>query len=49
MYPLIFAAETAITAPVGDDLLTLSLIILGVAMLIAAVATAIVTPGRERD
>lgn len=45
MNALILAAETI--DPAGDDFATLSYILLGVTMLIAAVATWIVTPKGE--
>jgi hypothetical protein len=50
MNPIILAAEgaeAASTAPAGDDFMTLALIVLGAAMLIAALATWVVTPRGE--
>ncbi len=42
---LFFAATTA--DPPGDDLLTASLILLGIALVVAAIATVMVTPRAE--
>jgi hypothetical protein len=50
MQLLIFATETAeqvAATPAGDELMTVALVMLGIAMLIAAVATWRVTPKGE--
>jgi hypothetical protein len=44
MNALLFAAETAAAEPAGDKFMTAALILLGVVMIVAAVATWIVTP-----
>ena len=46
MQTLILAAEAAKNPP-GDDLQTLSLILAGIAILVAGIAAAIVTPRAE--
>ena len=50
MSPIILASEAAdlvSAAPAGDDLATVAYVMLGVAMLIAAIATWVVTPKGE--
>ena len=47
MNALILATETLAAEPAGDDFMTAALVLLGVAMLIAAIATWIVTPKGE--
>jgi hypothetical protein len=50
MYSLILAAESAelaATTPPGDEFLTASLVMLGIAMLVTAIATWRVTPKAE--
>ena len=47
MLSLILAAEAAETTNAGDDFMIAALVLAGVAMLITAIATIIVTPGRE--
>ena len=47
MNAFILATETHAAEPAGDDFMTAALILLGVVMLIAAVATWIVTPKGE--
>ncbi len=44
MLNLILATEAATEVPPGDDLATVAYILLGVALVVAAIATAIVTP-----
>lgn len=45
LWNLFFAASTA--DPPGDDLLTVSLVLMGIALVFAAIATVIVTPRAE--
>jgi hypothetical protein len=50
MYPLILASESAAaaaTTPPGDEFLTASLVMLGIAMIVTAIATWRVTPKAE--
>jgi hypothetical protein len=50
MQPLIFATETAelaSTTPAGDEFATAALVMIGIALLITAIATWRVTPGAE--
>ena len=47
MNALIIAASTA--EPPGDDFQTLSYILLGIAMLVTAIATVIITPRAHHD
>ncbi len=47
MKSLILAAEQAVPAYPGDELATAAYIMFGVALLIAAIATVIVTPRAE--
>ena len=50
MYSLILAAETAngaVAAHPGDEFTTLALAMFAAALLITAVTTAVVTPGRD--
>ncbi|MFV1999814.1 MAG: hypothetical protein ACC654_05545 [Acidimicrobiia bacterium] len=47
MLTLILATEELASAPPGDDLRTLSYALVGLVMLIAAIATLIVTPSAE--
>jgi len=48
MHALILAVEAADPTPPGDDLMTVALVMVGVAMLITAITTWIVTPRGER-
>jgi len=47
MLTVILATEELASAPPGDDLRTLSYALVGLVMLIAAIATLIVTPSAE--
>ncbi len=47
MLNLILATEELASAPAGDDLATLSYALLGLVMIIAAIATLIITPSAE--
>lgn len=47
MHSLILAASTAEHAPAGDDLATIAFVLLGIVMLMAAVATWRITPKLE--
>ncbi len=49
MLLLILAAEAAAHDPAGDDFMTIALAMLGVVMLIAAIATWRVTPKLTHD
>ena len=47
MLSLIFAASAV--DPPGDDWMTVTLVLMGIALLFAAIATVIVTPRAEHD
>jgi len=47
MLTLILAAEAVASEPAGDDFSTLSYALLGLVLVIAAIATLIVTPSAE--
>ena len=47
MLNLILAVEEVASEPAGDDFAMLSYALLGLVMIIAAITTLIVTPGRE--
>jgi len=47
MLTLILATEEIASAPAGDDMATLAYALLGLVLLIAAIATIIVTPSAE--
>jgi len=52
MNPIILASEAAdlaSTTPAGDDLATVAYVMLGATMLIAAIATWVVTPRGQHD
>jgi hypothetical protein len=48
MLTLILATEAATSNPPGDDFQTVAYVLLGITMLVTAVATVIVTPGAEK-
>jgi hypothetical protein len=48
MLTLILASEAATTVPPGDAYQTLAYALLGLTMLVTAIATLIVTPGAEK-
>lgn len=49
MDSLILAAEATEAAPPGDDFMTIALVMVGVAMLITAITTWMVTPKGHHD
>jgi hypothetical protein len=48
MLTLILASEAAASTPPGDAYQTLSYVLLGLTMLVTAIATVIITPGADK-
>ena len=47
MFSLILATEAVISEPAGDSIQTFAYALLGILLIVAAIATLVVTPGAE--